>query len=283
MFWQIYLIISIALLSLNGLFHRSLMKGDKSDSRAQAVVFLGIGGIFAIFIALIQGKLQFVFPVFLIWNFILLVVLSTPAYLLAYRSYQLIGASEVVLFLVTGRLWNVVGATLFLHESITAIKILGAVIILIGIGIVLYDKKKFTFNKGVIFALLAAFLFGMSDINGFYILQKINAASFLVYAELLPVIALLFLQPKIVKKLTYYFQKDNAIKVALLALFDVFGMLALFLAYQTGGKASVIGPLSATRVLITVVLAMLIFKERNNITNKIIGAVVTLIGVILLL
>lgn len=259
------------------------MKGDKSDSRAQTIVFLGIGGIIAIFIALFQGKLQIIFPVFLIWNFILLVILSTPAYLLSYRSYQLIGASEVVLFLSTGRLWNVVGATLFLHESITAIKVLGAVIILIGIGIVLYDKKRFIFNKGVIFALLAAFLFGMSDINGFYILQKINAPSFLIYAELLPVIALLFIQPKIVKKLTYYFKKENVIKVVALALFDVFGTLALFLAYQTGGKASVIGPLSSTRVLITVVLAMLIFKERNNITNKIIGAVVTIIGVILLI
>lgn len=283
MSWQIYLIISIILISCNGLFHRSLMKDDRSDSRAQTIVFLGIGGIIAIFIALIQGKLQFSFPIFLIWNFVLLIFLSTPAYLLTYRSYQLIGASEVVLFLTTGRLWNVVGATLFLHESITSIKVLGAIIILVGIGIVLYDKKKFIFNKGVIFALLAAFLFGMSDINGFYILKTVSAANFLIYAELLPVIVLLLLQPKIVKKLTYYFQKDKAIKIIALTIFDVFGSLALFLAYQTGGKASVIGPLSATRVLITILLAMFLLKERNNIANKIIGAVVTLVGVMLLL
>lgn len=259
------------------------MKDDRSDSRAQTIVFLGIGGIIAIFIAFIQGKLQLSFPIFLIWNFILLIVLSTPAYLLTYRSYQLIGASEVVLFLTTGRLWNVVGATLFLHESVTAMKVLGAVIILVGIGIVLYDKKNFTLNKGVVFALIAAFLFGMNDINGFYILKTVKAANFLIYAELLPVIALLFIQPKIVKKLTYYFKKDKAIKVFALGLFDVIGSLALFLSYQAGGKASVIGPLSSTRVIITVILAMLILKERNNITNKIIGAVVTLIGVMLLL
>ncbi len=283
MSWQIYLIISILLISCNGLFHRSLMKDDKSDSRAQTIVFLGIGGIIAIFIAFIQGKLQFSFPSFLIWNFIFLLILSTPAYLLTYRSYQLIGASEVVLFLTTGRLWNVVGATLFLHESITAIKVLGAIIILVGIGIVLYDKKKFTLNKGVILALVAAFLFGMSDINGFYILKTVNATNFLIYAELLPVIALLFIQPKIVKKLTYYFQKRNAVKVFVLGLFDAVGSLALFLSYQAGGKASVIGPLSATRVLITVLLAMLILKEKNNMANKIIGAAVTLVGVILLL
>lgn len=259
------------------------MKDDKSDSRAQTIVFLGIGGIIAVFIVFIQGKLQFSFPVFLIWNFILLVVLSTPAYLLTYRSYQLIGASEVILFLTTGRLWNVLGAILFLHESITPIKVLGAVIILLGIGIVLYDKKKFIFNKGAIFALVAAFLFGMSDINGFYILKTVSAANLLIYADLLPVIALLFIQPKIINKLSYYFQKDKAIKVFVLGLVDVIGSLALFLSYQAGGKASIIGPISATRVLITVFLAMLILKERNNMANKIIGAVVTIVGVILLL
>ncbi len=259
------------------------MKDGRADFRAQTIVFLGIGGVIAIFIAFIQGKLQFTFPIFLIWNFALLIILSTPAYLFAYRSYQLIGASEVVLFLTTGRLWNVVGATLFLHESVTAIKVLGAIIILVGIGIVLYDKKKFVFNKGVIFALIAAFLFGMSDINGFYILKTVNATNFLIYAELLPVIALLFIQPKIVKKLTYYLKKDKAIKVFALGLVDVIGSLALFLSYQAGGKASVIGPISATRVLITMLLAMLILNERNNMANKIVGTVITLVGVMLLL
>lgn len=259
------------------------MKDDKSNPRAQTIIFLGLGGIIAIVIALVQGKLQLSIPQAFFWNFILLILLSTPAYLLTYRAYQLIGASEVVLFLATGRLWNVVGAYFFLHEALTLQKVIGALIVLIGVTVALYDKKKFTFNKGVLLALLAAFLYGMNDINGFYILKKMTALNFLIYADLLPVFALLFIQPKVVTKLKYYWQKRMATKVILLSLCDTLGSLAFILSFQAGGKASVIGPLSATRVIFTVVLAAIILKERNNITKKIIGATIAVIGVILLL
>lgn len=283
MHWQLYLLISILLISCNGLFHRSLMKDDRSHPIAQTIVFLGLGGIIAVIIALVQGKLTLSFPAALTGNFLLLIFLSTPAYLLTYRAYQLIGASEIVLLLSTGRLWNVVGAALFLHETITLLHVLGAIIILVGIAITLHDKKKFTINKGVVFVLFAAFLYGMSDINGYYLLRTINATNFLIYSEFLPVIALLIIQPTVIKKLHYYLQAGIATKALLLSFCDAVGSLALFLSYQAGGKASVIGPLSATRVLVTVVLAMVILRERNNIRNKIIGAIITLCGVVLLL
>jgi drug/metabolite transporter (DMT)-like permease len=281
--WQIYLVISIILISLNGLFHRSILKDSNSDSRVHTIVFLGVGGIIAIVLSLIQGKLQFSFPSSLLQNFILLILLSTPAFVFSYRAYQLIGASEVLIFLTTGRLWNVVGAYFFLHEPLTAQKILGALIIFTGIAIVLFEKKKFKLNIGAVFALTAAFLFGMNDINGYYILRSVNATNFLIFGNLLPVFALVLIQPQLIKKISFYFKKQIAIKILLLCTIDTLGTIALYLAYQMGRNASVIGPLSATRVLLSVILATVILKERNNITNKIIGAIITVIGVIFLL
>src|SRR3989344_4614573 len=220
MSWQIYLIISIILISCNGLFHRSLMKDDRSNPQAQTVAFLGIGGIIAIILALIQGKLSLFFPAALGWNFIILVILLVPAFLLSYRAYKLIGASEVVMFATTARLWNVVGAYIFLHEAVTLRMILVAIVILIGVMITRYEKRKFTFNKGVCYILMAAFLFGMSDINGYYILRSVDATNYLIYSELLPVFAILLLQPKVIAKLKYYFQVDKAVKIFLVSLFD---------------------------------------------------------------
>lgn len=160
MSWQIYLTVSILLISLNGLFHRSILKNSNSDSRVHTIVFLGIGGLIAIILAAIQGTLQFSFSTSLLPSFILLTLFSTPAFVFSYRAYQLIGASEVLIFLTTGRLWNVVGAYLFLHEPLTLQKILGALIIFTGIVIVLFEKKKFTINMGAVFALVAAFFSG---------------------------------------------------------------------------------------------------------------------------
>ncbi len=283
MSWQIYLIISIFLISLNGLFHRSLMRDDRSNPFAQTIVFLGLGGVIAVCIALFQGKLQLAFPLSLLWNYILLVVLVTPAYVLSYKAYKLIGASEIVTFTITARLWNVIGAFLFLREIVTLKMVIGAIIIIAGIAISRYEQKKFIVNKGVLFALIAAFLYGMVDIDGYYILQKVNATNFLIYSEFLPVFAILLLLPQTLKKLGYYFHLDKAIKLILLSAGDALGSLAMFLSYQAGGKASVIGPLSSTRVFITTLLAIVILKEKTNIKGKIIGAAVTVVGVILLL
>lgn len=281
--WQIYLLISVLLISCNGLFHRSLLKDDNSSPEGQTLAFLGLGGIIAIVIALVQGKLDLSFPVSLIWNFLLLLALLTPAYLLRYRSYQLIGASEVVMFSVTGRLWNVIGAYLFLHENITLKMIAGAILILSGAMLTRYEKKKFVINKGVVIVLASAFLFGMGDINGFYILRNYDSSNFLIYSYLLPVVALLLLKPKSIMKLKYYFLKGRAIKVVLLSLCDTFGMLFLYLAYQVGRNAAVIGPLRSTNIIVTVILAIIILKERVNIKNKIIGSILAVAGVTLLL
>lgn len=283
MTWQLYLLISVLLISCNGLFHRSLLKDDNSSPQGQTIVFLGLGGLISIVIALAQGKLNLLFPPALIWNFLLLILLLTPAYLLKYRSYQLIGAAEVVMFSVTGRLWNVIGAYVFLHEAITLKMIIGAILILSGAMLTRYDKKKFVINKGIAIVLVSAFLFGMGDINGFYVLRSYDSTNFLIYSYLLPVVALLLLQPKSIMKLKYYFRKDRTIKVILLSLCDTFGMLALYLAYQVGRNAAVIGPLRSTNIIVTVILAIIILKERTNIKNKILGAIIAVVGVVLLL
>ncbi len=259
------------------------MKGDKSNPQAQTIVFLGLGGIIAIVIALVQEKFNLVFPPALLGNFLVFVLLVTPAYLLSYRAYQLIGATEVAMFLATGRLWNVIGAYVLLHEAVSVKMMIGALIIVIGVMISRYEKKRFTINKGIVLVLVAALLFGMSDIDGYYILRSVNATNYLIYSELLPVFAILVFRPKIIKKLSYYFQKDKAIKLLLLSACDAIGMLTLFLAYQAGHNASIIGPLSAMRIIVTVILAMIFLKERSNIPNKLVGAVVTVVGVILLL
>ena len=265
MSWQILLIISIISLSLNGLFHKSLLRDDRSDPRAQAIVFLGIGGILSIIIAIVRGKFNLEFPSPLIVNFLILAVFGTVAYVLKYRGFQLISASVVVIFSTTSKLWNVVGAAIFLHETVTLQKILGTLIILAGIAVTMYVDKKFVVNKGIVVVLIGAVLFGLTDINGYFILQSMDASNYQIYFYLVPVLALLLAQPHTIRKISYYFRLDRSLKVTALAIFDTLGMLTLFAAYQAGGKASVLGPLSATKIIVTVVLAIFFLKFFGDI------------------
>jgi len=283
MSWQVYLTISIILLSCNGLFHRSLLKDEDSSTQAQTLLFLGLGGFMATIIALVQGKLNLRFPPEIWPNLLLLMALLTPAYLLKYRGFQLIGASEVVMFSMTGRLWSVIGATLFLQEVLTVKMIIGILLIIGGVMLTRYEKKTFAFNKGVGIVLLSAALAGIGDINGFYILRSYDPSNYLIYFYLLPVLTLLCIKPKSILKIKYYFRRDRALKMGLLSLCDTFGMLALYLAYQAGGRATIIAPLKSLSILVTVILSAVILKERQNMGNKVIGAIVAIGGVFLLM
>jgi len=283
MSWQLFLIISIFCLSLNGLFHRSLLKDDKSDAKAQTLVFLSLGGLLTILIALVRGKLQIVLPHNLLLNFLILAILGAVAYFYKYRGYQLIGAAEVIIFSTTSKLWNVIGGFLFLNEAVALRQVFGSLIIIAGISIAIFSDRKFQINKGVLFVLLSAMLFGMVDINGYYILRDVEATTYQIYFYFLPILALLLIQPKTITKIVYYLNPVRGIKVTLLSIFDTLGMLALFYSYQAGGKASVIGPLSASKVIITTILGFIILRERDHLMNKLVGAIVTVIGVVLLL
>jgi len=60
-------------------------------------------------------KLNLFFEPKLTINMLLLAALLTPAFLLKYRAFQLLGASEVVMISVTNRFWNVFGALELLY------------------------------------------------------------------------------------------------------------------------------------------------------------------------
>lgn len=282
MTWQAFLTLSILLFSLNGLLHRTLMKDEKSDPRAQTIVFGTLVGIFALIIALFRG---FHFPQFplLAPNFLLMIVILTLAPILTFRAYQLSEAAEVGIVMSSQRLWTVMAAFVFLGETATPFKIIGTILILTGVSVVSWKNHRIKITNGILFALLAAFLYGISYVNAFYILQHLDAPSFEVYASLLPALVLLISQPHIISKMNFYLVPKNGTKVLLAAIFDTFATLSLYFAYQIGRNASQIAPLSATSLIFTVIFAALILKEKENLINKLTGSVIVVLGSILIL
>lgn len=280
--WWTFLIISILFSAIIGLFHRVLMKEKDSDPIAQTIVFLGLGGIFSSAIAVIRGFNIPPLPL-LLPNFILMIILLTIAPLLTFRAFQLMSAADVGILLSSQRLWTVLGSFLFLGEVLTMSKIFGTLLILSGIAVISWKKHKIKIDKGGLFAILAAFLYGLSYVNAFYILQHLDAISFEVYATLLPAFSLLLVRPNIIKKMRFYFIPSNAVKISLAVIFDIIATISLYVAYQIGRNAVQIAPLSATPVMFTVIFAAIFLNERENLINKIIGSIVVVLGVILII
>jgi uncharacterized membrane protein len=283
MTWQFFVILSVILFSLNGLFHRVLMRDTDSDPYAQTIAFYGLVGVFAFTIAIIRGGFHYSVSLQQVPFFIAMTIFATAAPVFGFKAIKLIQASENSILLSSQRLWILLGAFFFLREAFSISKLLGTLFILVGIAIAQWKKQKFVMNEGVLFSLLAALSYAIAEIISYYILRDFEAASFTVFVSLLPVLALLIIKPKTIQKLRFYLRPKYAINIALVSLNDTLATLFLFFAYQTGRNASQIAPIMATQTIISVLLAIIFLKERNNMVKKIVGAVMVVIGVILVL
>ena len=283
MSWQLFVGLSVLLYSVNALLHRVLMKEEDSDPYAQTIAFYGVVGLFALIFAVLRGGFHYQISVDLLLYFILITIFAALTSVLGFRAIQLIEASESSILISSSRLWVVLGAFIFLQEAFSMQKLIGTVVILVGITIAQWKKQKFVLNEGVIFALLAAFSFAITELVSFFILRKFDATSFAVYTNWLPVIALLLIRPRSFKKLAFYLKRKNAINISLVSISDISATLFLFYAYQVGRNASQIVPIMATQTIVTVFLAVIILKEKNYMLQKIAGGIFAVIGTILLL
>jgi drug/metabolite transporter (DMT)-like permease len=148
MSWQLWVGISVFLFSLNGLFHRVLMKEENADAYAQTVAFYGLGGIAAFFIAIFRGGFHYDISLDQLPYFFLLAVFATIAPVCMFQAFKRVQASEISIVSSSQRLWMVLGAFIFLGESMTWQKVVGTLVIVGGILIAQREKKQFVWNEG---------------------------------------------------------------------------------------------------------------------------------------
>jgi drug/metabolite transporter (DMT)-like permease len=259
------------------------MRDDESDPYAQTVLFTGLVGMFALVILLFQGGGQNIISLNQLPIFVLITGLSAIGGLLTFKGFKHIEASEHVILLTSSRLWSVAGAIVILGEVFTLRKLLGAGAIIIGVVVTEWQKHKFVINRGALYVLLAAACYAIAEIFSFYILRDFDSTTFLVYVAFFIVIAMLVLRPKTITKFSFYKKPTNLANILMVTISDTAANLSVFRAYQVGRNALQIGPLLATQTIVTVILAVIILKETRNLTRKIVGGIVVVIGTILLL
>lgn len=259
------------------------MKDESSDAYAQAIAFTGLVGLFSLIILLFRGGIQAFPSISQLPLFILIGFMVAIAMISFFEALKTIGASEHTILLTSSRIWLIIGAVYFLKESFTLTKLLGAAAILSGVVLAEWRGKTFVINKGALFALLAAFLFASAETLSYFIVRNFDVLSFMVYGSIFVTSSLIVLRPKKIKKLSFYFKPKNALNIITTSFNDGLANIFGLYAYQIGRNALQIGPLAATQTLVTVILAMIILKEREFIVQRIIGSIAAVLGAILLL
>ena len=282
--WLLLVIVSAVSFSVASLLQRVLLKEEQSDPIAYGAVFQLLVSILIFFYALIDGfsvpsNILSVLP-----NLILMTLFYAWFNLTLFKAYQVSEASEVGIILASRTMWSVVTAYFFLGEALPLNRIVGILLVILGVIVVSWKKGSWKFNKGHVFAMLAAFFFGAAFTNDAFLIDHFgDVPSYMVISFALPSLALLIMKPSSIKNLKMFMDIKRLGKMLVTSFLWGVAALTIFLAYQAGGDVIQIQPISQISIIATVILAYFFLKEKKKIWQKIGGAFVVFGGVLLLI
>lgn len=283
MSWQLLTLIAVLVFSSSTVLHRILMRDRASDPYTQTIVMYGLAGIGSLMLSLYLGRFHYQVTTNQFLLFIPLACFISGGSVLLFKGLQTLGASESSILKSVQNLWVVIGAFILLGEPFSMMKVAGTIVIMLGICVALWKRNQLTFGRGSLLVIISTLLYSSSDLLSLYFVRDFDPLSLLVYISFLPVIVLLILKPKTVKKIPFYFKPRRALVIVVLSLIDIVGTLSVYMAYQVGRNAAQIGPLMGTITIVSVLIAIIFLKERDNMRNKLLGALIVVVGVWMLL
>lgn len=280
MSWQILIGVSIMGAVTAWLLQRTLLKEDKSDPIAYSIIFQIVTGLLIGMFAFIRGfhipHLQPLLP-----NLLLMPVLYLLANIFIFRSLKLTEASTFTILFSGRAIWIILLSIILLHESFTLQQSVGTVLILAGIFIVSLKDKKFRLQKGELFAIAAAVAFGAAIVNDSFVVQKFDVPSYYTISFLIPGFLMWIVFPKSTPKIMEVVRTPTFYKIIVLAAVYGISSITYMLAYTVGKNAAQIASISQVSTVLTVIVAIFLLNERKNIWKKVIAAVISFIGVLL--
>ncbi len=281
--WQILLSFSVLSYAGATLAQRLLLKDAETDPVAVAI-FEPILTSFLVCLFIFWKGFSFNGFGAILPNIALMTAIYAAGSVFYFKAVKLIEASEFTIVFTARSLFTIAGATLILGEKFNLLQMVGALLIIVSIVVISFEKKRaaLKFRKGELYAISAAILFGLGFVNDAYILQRFDATLYLVLTMIFPALGVWVFNPKAAVKAKVFLNMRVLPKLVLLSSFFAVSGVSYFLAYQDGHNAAQLSALDQTATIIAVVLAIIFLRERDNLWKKVIGAIISFIGVLLL-
>lgn len=282
MSWQLLIGISVLLYSISVLLQRVLLKDNKSEPISFSIFFqVGVAIVIGILVLITHGKIQI--PDFsqISWSILVMTVLYALANIFIFKSLKVTEASRFTVIFSSKTLFAVLGASLFFREGLNPTQWVGAILIILGVVIISIKDLSKKINTGDLFALLAAVLFGLANTNDRFLVKFFDPYSYVVIGFLLPGLAIALFYPKKLVNLKVYFKKSFIYKMAILCLLYGLSAVAFFAALQTTPNSSQLFSINSFGAILTVILSIIVLKEKDRIAKKILGAVISVAGLLL--
>jgi drug/metabolite transporter (DMT)-like permease len=281
MSWQLLTLISVLSLSISVILQRTLIHRDKTDPFAYAVVFQGIVGVLLMAVALVVGfKLPGIGAVII--PAIIAVIFYGTGHIIYAKTLQKVEASAFSVLFATQAIWIMILGIVLLGESLTALQVVGSILIFIGVGFLVKNISSVFKDKGTLLGLLTGLMFGIAITAWSYVGRHTDTLSWAAISFIGTASVAFLVRPKSVQKMKPLLRPKVLATLIFLAIFYGIGSLAMLFAYKEGSFA-IISPLRQTSIIVTVLLALAFLpQERNRIKRKVIAALLCAVGVVLI-
>lgn len=282
MSWQLLIGISVLLYAISVILQRILLKNDKSDPISFSIFFqIGVAIVIGILVLIMQGRIPLPSLNGIGWSVLAMTVSYALANIFIFKSLKVTEASRFTVIFASKTLFAILASTLFFGEGLTSTKWLGAILIIVGVIAVSIKDTKLNLNKGDLYALIAAVLFGLANTNDRFLVRYFDPYSYVVLGFLLPGLLIGVIYPNKLSLIKVYLEKTVIYKMILLCLLYGLAAVAFFASLQNAPNSSEIFSVNAFGAIITVLLSIIFLKERDYLVRKIIGAIISLSGLLL--
>lgn len=279
--WEILIALQILTASFARILQKKVTAQPKADPIAFSMIYQILNGVLIGVFAVATGHIfldyENLFP-----NIIYATILYTFAGVFFYKSLKLADASTVSLILATTSVWTTLSSIYFLNERLNSKEIIGITFILSSILLISYKGfSTLKFNRGEVYALIASIFFGVALTNDFYIIGEDDPYLYSSLSFILPGLLTMLVFPKHVNKISWFLSKRVILKLFVVCGLYSTALVSMLLAYNNGGKGSILSPLSQMSVILIVFLSIFLLNERKDLKIKLIASVVSVIGVMI--
>lgn len=278
--WFHLVLIYITLNSASKLLQKYSILENEVDPNAFSAFFLLMVGLLTIPFLYFE-KVQYSLDI-KIWLVVLLSsLLYTICMILFFQSLKNIEVSQVEIIATTRTIWLMLLGIIFFHETLYLSQFLGIVLIFLSLVIIYWVRgKEYKFTKHHYYTILYAILISCAYALDKYLLNYFSVALFQVIIYIVPALMTMVFIPNTYEKMKCLVkpQKSNYL-ILLCCFFQMLSTLALYAAYKIG-DLSLIGPLAQTSTILTIIIGIVVLKERWNLKRKIIGIILTVLGIV---
>lgn len=281
MSWLIFILISISSYSISAILQKLLMKDQNSDPITYSIFFqifvgtlIGIVGLFNADMSLVNLNSVF-------FNLCISIMLYAIGGIFIFKSLQSTELSQFTVIFSSRAIFTLITSSLFIQEDLSMKQLAGTALVMLGIIFatnVSFHKMKL--SKGQLFVLISAICFGIANTNDRFLLQQMNVYPFTVISFIVPAILTTLIFPKKITSIHIFFEQSIFLKMTVLCIIYAISAITFFIALQIAPNSSQVVTVNQLVTILTTILGIIILKERIAITKKIIGAILSVIGVL---